>query len=149
MKKYLSISLVFLLAFVITYAGSGINAYSFCCEDCHSYGVEAIVSEKCCDVHHHNDLDEQEKSNTATTCKKSHNQCSIDRLDIDLQDAPTENCQVQKHINQLNIHFTTLLYTLSNPIESNELITAFISQSQRPPHLSERVYFSLLETLII
>ncbi len=147
MKKFLSISLAFLLACIITYAGSGINAYSFCCEDCHTFGVEAIVSEKCCDVHYYKHSIEQESNNNAI-CDNSHEQCSIDRLDIDLEDAPTESKQIQKYIKQLDIYFTTLLY-LSNIIEPDETVTGHVSQTQCPPNLSQHTYFSLLETLII
>ncbi len=147
MKKFLSISLVFLLAIVITYAGSGINAYSFCCEDCHAFGVEAVAADKCCDLHHHEYTGEQESNNNAI-CDNSHEQCSIDRLDIDLEDAPTKSVETQISIKQLDIYFTTLLYS-SNRIEPDETITGYVSQTQRPPNLSELVYFSLLETLII
>ena len=147
MKKFLSISLVFLLAIVITYAGSGINAYSFCCEDCHAFGVEAVAADKCCDLHHH-EHSEEEESNSNAICDNSHDQCSIDRLDVDLEDARTKSNQIQKHIKQLDIYFTTLLYP-SNRVEPDETITEYVSQTQRPPNLSELVYFSLLETLII
>lgn len=147
MKKLLFISLTILLATVITYAGSGINAYSFCCEDCHTFGVEAIVDDKCCDVHHDQPLAEQE-TNDNVICETSHDECSMDRLDIDLQDAPSENYQTQIAIDLLDIYFTTLLYP-SNRIEPDETATGFISQTQRPPNLSEIVYFTMLETLII
>lgn len=147
MKKLLSISLTVLLAIVITYAGSGINAYSFCCEDCHTFGVEAIVDNKCCDVHNDQPLAEQE-TNDNVICETSHDECSLDRLDIDLQDAPSENNQTQTAIDLLDIYFTTLLYP-SNRIEPDETITGFVSQTQRPPNLSEIVYFTMLETLII
>ena len=147
MKKLLSISLTILLAIVITYAGSGINAYSFCCEDCHTFGVEAIVDDKCCDVHNDQSLAEQE-TNDNVICETSHDECTLDRLDIDLQDAPSENNQTQTAIDLLDIYFTTLLYP-SNRIELDETITGFVSQTQRPPNLSEIVYFTMLETLII
>ena len=147
MKKLLSISITVLLAIVITYAGSGINAYSFCCEDCQTFGVEAIVGEKCCDVHHYESSAEQE-SNDNAFCETSHDECSIDRLDIDLQDAPSENNEAQTAIQLMDFHFTTLLYP-SNRIEPDENTTGYVSQTQRPPNLSEIVYFTMLETLII
>ena len=147
MKKLLSISITVLLAIVITYAGSGINAYSFCCEDCHTFGVEAIVANNCCDIHHDEHSEEQE-SNDIAICETSHDQCSLDRLDIDLQDAPTDNNQAQISIKLLDIYFTTLLYP-SNRIEPDKTITGDLSQTQRPPNLSEIVYFTMLETLII
>lgn len=147
MKKLLSISLTILLAIVMMHAGSGINAYTFCCEDCHTFGVEAIVAEKCCDIHH-DELHAEQESNDLVICETSHDQCSIDRLDIDLQDAPSDNNQTQIAIQLMDIYFTTLLFP-SNRIESDETITGDVSQTQRPPNLSEIVYFTMLETLII
>ena len=147
MKKLLSISLTILLAIVMMYAGSGINAYTFCCEDCHTFGVEAIVAEKCCDIHHDEQTAEQE-SNDLVICETSHEQCSLDRLDIDLQDAPSDNNQAQIAIHLMDIYFTTLLFP-SNKIEPDETITGDVSQTQRPPNLSEIVYFTMLESLII
>lgn len=147
MKKFLSISLTLLLAFVITYAGSGINAYSFCCDDCQAFGVEAIVADMCCDVHHHEPLDQQDITDN-TTCESPHQQCSIERMDIDLQDISTDKSQNEISIKVLDISFATLPY-LSNQNTDIETIKGYVSQTQKPPNLSSLVYFSLLETLII
>lgn len=141
MKKFLSISLVFLLAFVITYAGSGINAYSFCCDDCHSLGAEAVASNMCCDMHHHS-----ETPSDNDTCDNSHDKCNIERLAIELQDISFT--QELLFIKVLDIPFPTLPYVARQPIECVNT-TGFITQSQKPPNMSEKTYFSLLETLII
>ena len=147
MKKFLSISLTILLAIVITYAGSGINAYSFCCDDCHTYGIEAISGEICSDIHQDECSSEQDSLDNAV-CESSHQQCTLDRLDIDLQDISTENNQNQLSTTALDIFFTSLPYLLNQNTE-DETITVYVSQTQKPPNLSNLVYFSLLETLII
>lgn len=152
MKKFLSISLTVLLAIVITYAGSGINTYTFCCDDCQTFGVEAIAGDKCCDIHQHQHLGEvgevEEENDNEGISESSHNHCLLNRLDIDLQDAPTEDSQRLIAIQQIDFHFTILPY-LSKVIETDETVTAYVSQTQSPPNLSELVYFSMLETLII
>lgn len=148
MKKFLSISLVFLLAFVITYAGSGINTYSFCCDDCHAFGVEAVAGDKCCDVHYDECSSEQDISHNAVTCESPHEHCSIERLDIDIQDISFEKNQNQLSIKVLDIFFSTLPYISNKQIEL-VIPTELITQSQKPPNLSNLVYFLLLETLII
>ena len=148
MKRFLSISLVFLLAFVITYAGSGVNAYSFCCDDCHAFGVEAITAEKCCDIHYEECSSEQDVSVDVVTCEGSHQQCSIERLDIDIEDVAFEKNQNQLSIKVLDIFLSTLPYFSNKNIERKNS-TELITQSQKPPNLSKLVYFSLLETLII
>lgn len=147
MKKFLSISLVFLLAFVIIYAGSGINAYSFCCDDCHTFGVEAIAANKCCDVHYNDCQPEQDLSdNNSLMCETSHETCSIQRLDI--EDISFEENQNLLSIKVLDIFFSTLPYLFNKNIEL-EKHTELITQTQKPPNMSNLVYFSLLETLII
>lgn len=150
MKKFLSISVSFLLAFVITYAGSGINAYSFCCDECHTYGIEAIAGDVCCDIHHDDESSsEQNTLENEDTCDSLHEeQCLLVRLDIDPQNAPSERIKTQTTIKKLDISFTYLFY-LSNKRVKDETITAYITQTQKPPNLSKLVYFSLLETLII
>lgn len=148
MKKFLSLSLTLLLTFVITYAGSGINAYSFCCEDCHTYGVEAIAEDKCCDIHHDDDSSEQDFSDDNAFCESSHDQCTLERMDIDPQDISTDRNQTEISIKVLDISFATLPY-LSNQITEDETNTGYVSETQRPPNLSKLVFFSLLETLII
>lgn len=147
MKKLLSISLTILLAIVMTYAGSGVNVYSFCCEDCHSYGIEAIANDMCCDIHHNNCSTEQVADDNAS-CTDAQGHCSLERLDIDLQNDLSKESQTLIAIKQLDLTFTTLLYHL-NIIEQDETISGYVSQTQKPPNLSKHIYFTLLETLII
>lgn len=144
MKKLLSLSLTLFLTFVITYAGSGINAYSFCCDDCQTFGVEAITSDKCCDIHH-DDFSTKEDN---AICDGPHQQCSLDRMDIDLQKISTDYNHSGISIKVLDIFFATLPY-LSTQNPDGEAIKDYVSQTQKPPNLSSLVYFSLLETLII
>ncbi len=148
MKKFLSTSLAFLLAFVIAYAGSGINAYTFCCEDCHTFGVEAIIGDNCCDVHNDACSTSEQTANENEVSETSHQQCEMDRLNLDLQDRSTQDSQPDIKIPILKSFLTATLYNLIQYSE-NEPLTVFVSQTQKPPNLSEQVYFSLLETLII
>ncbi|MFA6862592.1 MAG: hypothetical protein WCS11_01750 [Dysgonamonadaceae bacterium] len=148
MKKFLSTFFVFLLAFVITYAGSGINAYSFCCDDCYTYGVEAITGLKCCDVHKDNCSTSDQLANENAFCESSHQQCELDRLNLDLQDTSAKKNQFEQQTDNVNFPFTIILYNLTQSLETQP-ITDFISKTQKPPNLSTLVYFSLLETLII
>ena len=148
MKKFLSISLLFLLAIVITYAGSGINIYSFCCDDCHTVGVEAITTNKCCDIHHDEHSSKENIFDIVDTCEKSHDQCTLERMDIDLQGVSFQKSQTQISIKVLEVLFPTLSYLSNNQTECKKSI-GFITQTQKPPNLSKLVYFSLLETLII
>lgn len=148
MKKFLSISFTFLLAIVITYAGSGINAYSFCCEDCYTFGIEAITTNKCCDIHQNEDNSQQSSSNKNVACESPHEECSIERLYIDIEDVSFVANQSQVLVKVLDTLFPILPYLSYQEIETKKS-SGFITQTQKPPNLSQRVYFSLLETLII
>ena len=148
MKKFLSISFVYLLAVAITYAGSGINAYSFCCDVCYTVGVEAITSSICCDIHQDECTPEENNSDNTTSSENSHEECSIERLDIDTEDISFETNQSKLSIKVLNTLFSTLPYLSNEEIEVKE-VTGFITQTQKPPNLSKNDYFSLLEILII
>lgn len=110
MKRFLSISFTILLAFIFTYAGSGINAYSFCCDDCQSQGVKAIVEDKCCEIHHHNfTTEEEEEADTDVFCKQSHDECNLERVSLFLQEITTENENVNLIAPAVEFAFTTLL----------------------------------------
>lgn len=147
MKKFLSTSLSILLASVIMYAGSGINAYSFCCEDCHTFGIEAIVGHKCSDVHEHDCVFDQVAEESAI-CHDTHQECELNRLDLDLQNLSTSDSQSFIKLPIIKPLFTATLHNLIQNLEK-EPINGYISETQKPPNLSKLVYFSLLETLII
>ena len=148
MKKFLSTSVSFMLAIVITYAGSGINAYSFCCDDCHTFGIEAIVGQKCCDVHIEDCSTSEQKAYEDEICDTSHQQCELDRLILDLQDGSTQANQLVIKTLFIKSFFTATHHNLIKTAE-NEPLIEFVSQTQKPPNQSTLVYFSLLETLII
>ena len=148
MKKSLSISLVFLLAFVITYAGSGINAYSFCCDDCYSFGIEAITAESCCDIHHDDNSSKQDTNDIDDNYQYTHQKCSIERFNIDTEDISVEDNLSETTIKVLETLYPTLPYLSKQYTESKD-IDRFVTRTQKPPNMSKDVYFSLLETLII
>ena len=148
MKKFLSTTFCLLLAFVITYAGSGINTYSFCCKDCQTYGVEAITGHKCCDVHEEDCSSSEQDTKQNAFCVDTHQQCELDRLNLDLQDVSAENGQFNIKTPVLTPLFVATLQNLM-VLSENEPLTGYVSQTQKPPNLNRLVYFSLLETLII
>ena len=147
MNKILSTTFSLLLAIVIAYAGSGINAYSFCCDDCHNYGIEAIVDHKCSDIHEHECVTEQADEANAI-CEEAHEQCELDRLDLDLQNLSIDNGQSFINLPIFKPLFKAILHNLLQNLQ-NEPIIGYISETQKPPNQSKLAYFSLLETLII
>lgn len=52
-KKTLTSLLALGMAALVFYSGAGVTIFSYCCNDCRSAGVEAILSDKCCEIHQH------------------------------------------------------------------------------------------------
>ena len=52
-KTFINIFTVF-MAVLVFYGGAGINVISYCCKECRSAGVDALLIDKCCEIHHHN-----------------------------------------------------------------------------------------------
>ena len=52
-KTFINIFAV-VMAVLVFYGGAGINVISYCCKECRSAGIEALIDDKCCEIHHHN-----------------------------------------------------------------------------------------------
>ena len=50
MKNALTYLFVVFLAALVFYGGAGVNLVTYCCTDCSSEGVTALLESKCCDI---------------------------------------------------------------------------------------------------
>lgn len=71
MKKTLTSFIALTMAVLVLYGGAGINIISYCCGDCRSAGVEALIHQKCCEIHQHSHKDHT-AHNKETDCKVNH-----------------------------------------------------------------------------
>jgi len=53
MKKIGTYSVTLLMIALVFYGGAGVNFISYCCNLCRHEGIEAVLKDKCCDIHHH------------------------------------------------------------------------------------------------
>lgn len=169
MKKISTYFLTLCMATLVFYGGAGVNIISYCCGDCRSAGIEALIHNKCCEIHQHNHKhhtahnhhSEKASCNHTTqnccdtnhhSCKSCSNHssgscCSMERIDFDWN---TQNTAEQE-IDLSPIVFDLLSNELF--IYSNTLLP-FISEANTvmpngPPLACPRDYLSILTVLLI
>ena len=72
MKKTFAHILAFFMATLVFYGGAGINIITYCCIECRSAGIEALLNDKCCDIHHHDHAKSHNHELTASASCCNH-----------------------------------------------------------------------------
>ena len=174
MKKiFVQIFAVF-MAVLVFYGGAGINVISYCCKDCRSAGIEALLNDKCCEIHNHshekshehtpsksccshtaqtkhtkNDCYDSNHSKTYNSCidHTASNSCNMERIDFDWNSQNTA-C--------LKIYFSPNVYELfSDSFSTNSLTDLPLicennaEMPNGPPLVCPRDYLSILTVLLI
>lgn len=153
MKKNILTFLAVLLASLIAYGGSGVNIFFYCCDDCRAEGVEAVIGDTCCELHHHHHLNglitHFDEHSCTPHLASTPDECGVERISVLWESTSNNNPGVEP----LSFH---LAHSLSALIPSAKLlsdVTPLIGSvnpaTQKPPHQSKAEYFSLLTTLII
>ena len=136
-------------ASLVLYGGTGVNVVIYCCNDCRTKGIEAVVDDKCCDVHNREQQDNQSDSTDRhhTNCVHSSGKdcCSFERIDFEWN--------VYKIV---KVEFYRLMQTANLPVYINlseyfdtEEITLIKSEQKHPPAVLPREYLSSLSVLLI
>ncbi|MDH6304139.1 hypothetical protein M2459_000851 [Parabacteroides sp. PF5-5] len=147
MKEYVKYLLVTVLAALVFYGGCGVNLISYCCDDCHSYGVEVVKSDICCDIHHHNHTCEHATETHTASCA-DHTQeadcCSLERISFEWNQVNMPDFQLEP----LNFDiFNCQVVSLVPAINQTDILYA--DQNAPPLIVCPRAYLSLLTTLLI
>lgn len=131
--------LIVFLSALIFYGGAGVNFISYCCNECRSAGVEAVVSEACCDIHEHQHGGCDSHS-CGTDC------CTLERIDFDWERAVGPVFKLQPTVMALLSACTPAIALLPG-LE----ITETLLNDLYDPCLviCPKVYLSLLTTLLI
>ena len=136
MKKAFTYLVIFFMAALVFYGGAGINLISYCCNICQLEGIEAVVKDKCCDIHHH---DHSEHS--STDC------CSLEWVSFDWL---TQNStELEKDLSPVTLDL--LFSDIFAIIHSDNLTSRerFVPASHGPPKVLPRDYLSILTVLLI
>jgi hypothetical protein len=65
MRKILTYPFVFVLAALVFYIGAGVNVVSYCCDNCKSIGIDAVLVNNCCS---HNETNSESRDHSKHAC---------------------------------------------------------------------------------
>ena len=151
MKKKLFAFIALLLIGAVVYGGSGVNVYFFCCNDCRTEGVNAVLEHKCCEIHHHHHLGGLITHYDDHSCTRHLSEAS-DEYGVERVSYSWSSYTHQIDIQPVFHYLTNDLFLVNAEPEILANVYSSIphySDTQKPPNLSEDIYFDLLNTLII
>lgn len=156
MKKNILTFLAVLLASLIAYGGSGVNIFFYCCDDCRAEGVEAVIGDTCCELHHHHHLNglitHFDEHSCTPHLASTPEECGVERISV-LWESVSNNTREVVPLLPLSVYLTHSLSALIPSAKLSSDVTPLIGSvnpaTQKPPHQSKAEYFSLLTTLII
>ncbi|MDL2255942.1 hypothetical protein LJC44_03535 [Parabacteroides sp. OttesenSCG-928-G06] len=159
MKKVFTYALVVLMASLVFYGGAGINIVSFCCSDCKAAGLEAVTTDKCCEIHEHEHSHGNGYSHTHSHDQHHHpatepatdpsahaeeDCCNMQRIDFDWDFEQIAKQNPDPVIIDLFVMDHHSIQTISIPFVDK--MEAVMPHS---PPLPPGTYLSLLTTLLI
>ena len=159
-KNRLHIFIALFVAATVVYGGTGINVYSFCCNNCKIDTVLPLTQEKgCCGIEHkpsahheHNGKKDCCANKMVSKAEKevlpssTDSGCKVERISVDWKISQSE---------QLITPLIPLVLFAFNPIEWRynviefPILRQYYTDTQPPPNISGQTYFNLLNTLII
>ncbi|MGL5937309.1 MAG: hypothetical protein ACRCY5_01100 [Phocaeicola sp.] len=157
MKVVIRNSLVILLTLLVTYGGAGVNLFTYCCNDCRSEGVSAILEEKCFDVHESSHAESDDlHAHCGESCQaleweetlqdRGEASCNINRIDTHWEVSQLSSMALVPILLTLPPFFTTQQACLVKPVVE-KICTTHCNNG--PPVQPPRSYLSLLTTLLI
>lgn len=153
MKKNILTFLAVLLASLIAYGGSGVNIFFYCCDDCRAEGVEAVIGDTCCELHHHHHLNglitHFDEHSCTPHLASTPDECGVERISVLWESVSNNNPGVAPLSFYLAHSFTAQIPSAKLSSDVTPLIGSVNPATQKPPHQSKAEYFSLLTTLII
>ena len=152
MNKRFTYMFVMLLAALISYGGAGVNFVSYCCTDCRAVGMEALISDKCCDIHHHDHENEHCSNHVLPTeascvCYISEADCcTLERVSFEWNQVAYPTFHLEPSVIDL---FSTAITVVSLSV-SPEFTDIIPAKPGDPPKIAcPRSYLSLLSVLLI
>jgi hypothetical protein len=128
MIKHLKYVVVYFFAAYFLMAGAGYNVVSYCCQPCASEGIEAVATNSCFTVHHHNHSKQNLQHYDLTCDDLNHHpeNCHLLRLNTDV---PSVQLVSKLLIKQIAISDLFVL----NVLFQNEKRELFVQNDIPPP----------------
>jgi hypothetical protein len=128
MIKRLKYIVVYFFAAYFIVAGAGFNVVSYCCEPCAAEGIEAVATNSCFAVHHHNHISQNPQHEDLACDDSNHHpeNCHLLRLNTDV---PSFHLISKLLLKQLVITDLVVL----NIVFQNEKRELFVQNNIPPP----------------
>jgi hypothetical protein len=128
MIKHLKYTVVYFFTAYFLLAGAGYNVVSYCCQPCANEGIEAVATNSCFAVHHHNHAKQNPQHDDLACDDSNHHpeNCHLLRLNTDV---PSVQLVSKLLIKQIPISDLFVL-NLSFQNEKREL---FVQNNIPPP----------------
>ena len=158
MKKIFTHIFAIFMAVLVFYGGAGVNIISYCCKECRSAGIEALVSDKCCEIHNHSHSQANHKHTSSTSCcnhiahaeesqHSSDDSCNIERIDFDWSSQNTDELEIDFSPNVHDL-FSNNLFS-NSPAHLSLICENGTVMPNGPPLACPRDYLSILTVLLI
>lgn len=84
MKNTVTYLFIVFLAALVFYGGAGVNLITYCCGDCRTEGVTALLDNKCCEIHEHQHCTDAAK-HLSTCCHPGEEDgcCDVEYVSFD------------------------------------------------------------------
>lgn len=148
MKNFIQHIIILFLAAMISYAGAGINIYSYCCSDCSVYGADVILANKCCETHHHHHDHETapDENDVCHDHAQDESCCSLENVSFDWSQVLASNIFIQAPV------FVAGIDDLMSITPSSIISTyseANLYSFGDPPFYEPRTYLAFIRVLLI
>jgi hypothetical protein len=138
------------MASLVLYCGAGVNVMSYCCNDCRTKGVTAIMENECCDIHDREHSDNQpyntESHHINCTHPSEKDCCSFERINFEWN--TTYNLAKSEFYELVQKANLPSYIILSENTDTEEFTVKKLRQKD-PPILLPREYLSALSVLLI
>ena len=146
------------MAALVFYGGAGINVFSYCCQECSDAGINALLNDKCCEIHHHDHAKEHHhKHESSASCCDLITQaedlahtfdcCNMERIDFDWSSQNADELKIDISPVVLDLFSNNFIDISSSFLLYNNEITSVMPNG--PPLVLPCDYLSILTVLLI
>lgn len=146
MKNTVTYLFIVFLAALVFYGGAGVNLITYCCGDCRTEGVTALLDNKCCEIHEHQHCTDADK-HLSTCCHPGEEDgcCDVEYVSFDWNVFHGVGFDLQPAAIDLMSLAVSNLSLIPVPFvdESGDI------EQDSPPGIYPDTYLSLLTVLLI
>lgn len=146
MKNTVTYLFIVFLAALVFYGGAGVNLITYCCGDCRTEGVTALLDNKCCEIHEHQHCTDAAK-HLSTCCHPGEEDgcCDVEYVSFDWNVFHGVGFDLQPAAIDLMSLAVSNLSLIPVPFvdESGDI------EQDSPPGIYPDTYLSLLTVLLI